>query len=55
MEKRIDKLDRNMSILMALLVEMKHVAATDKKGILKKASKKNFKKAVEKVFSGILK
>lgn len=39
-EKRIDKLDRNMSILMALLVEMKHVAATGKKGILKNNSKK---------------
>jgi hypothetical protein len=39
-EKRIDKLDRNMSILMALLVEMKHVAATGKKGILKNNPKK---------------
>jgi len=39
-EKRIDKLDRNMSILMALLVEMKHVAATGKEGILKNNSKK---------------
>ena len=39
-EKRIDKLDRNMSILMALLVEMKHTAATGKEGILKNNSKK---------------
>lgn len=39
-EKRIDKLDRNMSILMALLVEMKHVAATGKESILKNNSKK---------------
>jgi hypothetical protein len=39
-EKRIDKLDRNMSILMALLVEMKHVAATGKERILKNNSKK---------------
>ena len=39
-EKRIDKLDRNMSILMALLVEMKHAAATGKERILKNSSKK---------------
>lgn len=31
-EKRIDKLDRNMSILMALLVELKHSAQGRKQG-----------------------
>ena len=39
-EKRIDKLDRNMSILMALLVEMKHTAAPGKEGLLKNNAKK---------------
>lgn len=38
-EKRIEKLDRNMSILMALLVEMKHRAATGKEAFPQDKSK----------------